>query len=150
MSLHTWETNLSINTQKTDVLAMRDWLKEYAAPVPSTDADVIAKFLRCTLISNAEWDGVPLDISLPRPHLAGSLPWSNLELPGTTREVTDNDDFQDFVSLIRRTFALGFALGLSVALGLYALRHHLPSFSFGHSSGHEEGSERQSSVVHAQ
>lgn len=129
---------------------MRDWLKDNAIPVPSTDADVVAKFLRYVILSNAEWDGVPLQITLPRPHLAGSMPWSNVGLPGTTREVTDSDDFQDFVSLIWRTFALGFVLGLSVALTLYALRHHLPSFSFGHSPAHEQGSERQSGVAHAQ
>lgn len=151
MPLHTWQTDLSINTQKADIRSMRDWLKEHAPPVPSTDADVIGKFLRCIIISNAEWDGVPLQVTLPRPHLAGPMPWSNLELPGTAREVTDCDDFDsELTKFFLRAFVLGFALGLSGALTLYGLRHHLPTFSIGHSLAHEEGSERQPGVAHAQ
>jgi len=130
---------------------MRDWLKEHAPPVPSTDADVIGKFLRCIIISNAEWDGVPLQVTLPRPHLAGPMPWSNLELPGPAREITVPDEFEyQLMMFFLRSFALGVGLTLAIAAGVIAIRHYLPSFSFGHSSAHEESSGRQSGVAPAQ
>lgn len=149
MSLHTWQTDLSINAKKTDIRTMRDWLKEHAPPVPSTDADVIGKFLRCTIICNAEWDGVPLHITLPRPHLAAPGPWdNNWRSPGPAREVTDSDAFHEILPFLLRASMLGVAVGLLPAL--YSLRHQLPAFSLGHSPAHEVASERQPGVAHAQ
>jgi hypothetical protein len=71
---HTYLANLTIHTEPRDFRDMREWLAEYAQPVPQRDDHVLAKFIRSTLLSNAEWDGVYIDINVSRCRPAGA-PW---------------------------------------------------------------------------
>lgn len=79
MESQTWQTTLTITTTKTDFPKLRAWLEEHAAPVPSTDADVIAKYLRCIIVAKCQEDAIPLHITLPRPNLEAVSTLEGLE-----------------------------------------------------------------------
>jgi hypothetical protein len=69
MGFHTWKTTLTVRTSDESLRDIREWLDEHAPPVPSRDDDALAKYLRCVILSNSEWDGVSLTLDLPRPSL---------------------------------------------------------------------------------
>jgi hypothetical protein len=73
MSFQPWFTTLTIKTNSQTFRDVREWLDEHAPPVPSRDDDALAKYLRCVILSNSEWDGVSLQVELPRPR-PGQLP----------------------------------------------------------------------------
>lgn len=77
MSSHTWQTSLTIETSQNDLALMRRWLGEHAPPIPSRNADVLAKFARAVLTTNAGWEGVYCSFTLDRPKPVISRPWAN-------------------------------------------------------------------------
>lgn len=76
MNHNTWTTRLTLTTDEQTFADVRDWLQEHdtANIPPRRNDDALAKYLRCVLISNTEWDKVGLGVSLdrPRPQL---MPW---------------------------------------------------------------------------
>ncbi len=76
MDSQTWTTTLTIRTDDQSFLEIREWLADYDAdnPSPRRNDDLLAKYLRCVLDSNNQWDGIRLGIGLSRPRLA-RLPW---------------------------------------------------------------------------
>lgn len=76
MAIQTWKTDLLTDLDQSSLRELRTWLKLHARPVPSRDADVIAKYLRTVINNNSAWDGVPVVFKIYRPERPGQ-PWQN-------------------------------------------------------------------------
>jgi hypothetical protein len=74
MDSNTWTAKLTIEANPTDIWRIRAWLDEHAPPIPSRNADVLSKYIRCVLITSAEYDNIGCRFALdpPRPVL---MPW---------------------------------------------------------------------------
>ncbi|MGJ4972901.1 hypothetical protein ACQR1N_30985 [Bradyrhizobium sp. HKCCYLRH1073] len=77
MDTNTWNTTLTIETTQNDLTKMRRWLDEHAPPAPSRNADVLAKFMRAMLVTDAGWEGVFCDFALERPKPVITRPWAH-------------------------------------------------------------------------
>lgn len=60
MDIQSWTTILALDLSTYDIGIMRLWLREHAAPVPSTNRGVIGKYLNAHLATNLAWDGLLL------------------------------------------------------------------------------------------
>lgn len=96
MASQSWQTTLTTNLTETSIAEMRDWLRINGAAVPARNDDVLAKYLAHVLISNSLWDGISLDIVIPRPRrTAAGAPrlqegsewddWGDADDPAPTR-----------------------------------------------------------------
>ncbi|MDE5440424.1 hypothetical protein GWG65_02965 [Bradyrhizobium sp. CSA207] len=68
MDIQSWTSTLTLDLSTYDIGIMRLWLRDHAAPVPSTNRDVIGKYLNAHLATNLAWDGLltsPPRISRP-------------------------------------------------------------------------------------
>lgn len=55
---------LRIDASSDNFVAMREWLAEYASSVPRRREGVLAAFIWHTLLSNAQWDGVFIEVTV--------------------------------------------------------------------------------------
>src|SRR5262245_30464308 len=125
MSLQTWSTTLLIEPSQNDLALMRLWIEDNGLPVLSRNSDVVAKFVRGLLLSNASWHGVHCDfvVQLAIP-VQSDRPHDGLEWYGGHRQYEPRNS----LSLAVRGFA---ALMVLACIGLTAFRYfaltpHLP------------------------
>lgn len=77
MSSQAWIATVTIEPSQNDLDIMRRWLQENAPPVPSRNADVLAKFTRVILTMNAESEWIDCRFSVERPKPMITRPWAN-------------------------------------------------------------------------
>ncbi|MCP3463076.1 hypothetical protein [Bradyrhizobium sp. CCGUVB23] len=143
MNHHTWTTRLTLTTDDQSFADVRDWLKENDTGniPPRRNDDVLAKYLRCVLISNSEWDKVGLGIQIDRPRPA-RLPWQQGyegDAPPLPEAVRDQR-----AAARRRQFAVDcFALAMMLIVGatVFVARssrnHHQASSLTGYTASHD-------------
>jgi len=74
MTIQTWLTTLTIESEPRDIARIRESLAQHAPPVPSRNADVLSKFILTVLKNNAEYEGAFCTFKIKRPILPGE-PW---------------------------------------------------------------------------
>jgi hypothetical protein len=123
MNSNTWNTTLTIETTQDDLTKMRRWLEEHAPPMPSRNADVLAKFIRAMLITDAGWERVFCGFALERPKPVMTRPWAH------DQEWPDEPDHHEPRS------RLALAVGSCAALMVLACIGLIASYTFGSAPG---------------
>ncbi len=155
MNHNTWTTRLTLTTDEQTFADVREWLTEHDTSTipPRRNDDALAKYLRCVLISNSEWDKVGLGISLDRPRPL-RMPWQQGyegETPPAPEAVRDQR-----AAARRRQFAVDcFALGMLLIVGATAFaarsvlsRHQPPSLP-GYTTSHDVTASPQAQLAGA-
>lgn len=114
-----YDMSLALSTKRADLCGVRDWLQEYAPPVPQRNDHALAKFVHCVLCSNAEWDGIYFAVTVDCCQRV-TPPWATP--PGTAgwrdRLVSARPLLIEFAGMLGERLRL---LGIAVVLPLAAV-----------------------------